>query len=120
MSWLVDPHLKRASSWPEAKLYGRIGLSLLSVRVEADGPSPLPCGPWHFQHSSLVNSALPWAILSIVTGGSAGTLMGSPGFSFSQRSENVLMKATRLARSWWLRVFQIGMFELVKPRPIEL
>jgi hypothetical protein len=46
---LVDPHLKREKA---VKLNGRIGSSLLSVSVEADGPLPKPSGPWHFQHST--------------------------------------------------------------------
>src|SRR5258708_4699039 len=97
-----------------------MGSSLLSVRVAAEGPSPLPCGPWHFQHSSLVNKALPCEMLSIVTAGSARILRGSPGFSFSQRGEKVLTYATRSARCCCEKVFQIGMFELVKPRAMVL
>src|SRR3974390_2322919 len=95
-------------------------MSLLSVNVEADGPSPFPCGPWHFQHSSFVKSAFPCEMLSIVTGGSGGILTGSPAFSFSQRAENVLIKATRSARSCRVNVFQIGMLEFVKPRDMAL
>src|SRR5208282_3661673 len=97
-----------------------MGLSLLSVRVEAEGPSPSPCGPWHFQHSSLVKSALPCAMLSIVTAGSGGILIGSPAFSFSQRGEKILIYAIKLARCCLLKVFQIGMLELVKPRVMLL
>src|SRR6516164_6052585 len=59
-------------------------------------------------------------MLSRVTGGSAGTLIGSPAFSFSQRGEKILMYATKSARCCLVKVFQIGMLELVSPRPIVL
>ena len=94
-SWFVLPHLERLS---DVKLYGRIGWSLLSVSVEADGPSPRPSCPWHFQHSSFWKSSPPCLMLSTVSFGSAGIWIGSPGFSVTQRAENVLMNATRLAR----------------------
>src|SRR5882724_3925904 len=90
-SSLVTPHLKRASFPADAKLYGRIGRSLLSVRVEADGPSPCPCWPWHFQHSTFWKSSWPCRMLSMVTGVSGGILIGSPGFSVFHLSEKVLM-----------------------------
>src|SRR5208283_2110111 len=97
-----------------------MGLSLLSVRVEAEGPSPSPCVPWHFQHSSLVKSALPWAMLSIVTAGSGGIVIGVPAFSCSQRGEKILIYATRSARCCLVKEFQIGMLELVRPRAMVL
>src|ERR1700687_1363099 len=57
-------------------------------------------------------------MLSMVTGGSAGTWIGSTGLSFSHRVENVLMSATRSARCCLVNVFQMGMFEFVTPRLI--
>ena len=86
-----------------------MGWSLLSVSVAAEGPSPRPSCPWHFQHSSLAKSSFPCLMLSTVSAGSAGTLMGSPAFSFFQRGEKVLMKATRSARCWFVKVTQDGM-----------
>src|SRR4029077_3715950 len=87
-SWLVTPHLKRE---PVEKLYGGIGFSLLSVSVLADGPSPCPAGPWHFQHSIFWNSSRPCRMLAIVAEGSDGIVIGVPGFSVRHFGENVLM-----------------------------
>src|SRR4029077_12642803 len=77
-------------------------------------------GPWHFQHSSLVKSSFPCLMLSSVSAGSAGTLIGSPALSVFQRCEKVLMKATRSARFWPVRVIQDGILELLKPRVMAL
>src|SRR3984957_20528676 len=117
MSWLVSPHLKRV---PVENLYGRIGLSLLSVRVAAEGPSPCPAGPWHFQHSSFWKSSRPCRMHSIVTGGSAGITKTSPGFSLAQRGDQVLMKATRSARCCSVKGRHEGMLVLIKPRVMAL
>src|SRR6476469_3924757 len=87
-SALVVPHLKRV---PVVKSYGWIGWSLLSVSDEADGPSPRPSTPWHFQHSNFCNIARPARMLSVVTGVSGGISTGVPAFSVFQRAENVLM-----------------------------
>ena len=93
-SAFVVPHLKRV---PVVKSYGWIGWSLLSVRLDADGPSPRPAVPWHFQHSNFWNIARPARMLSVVTGVSGGISTGVPAFSVAQRGENVLMYATRSA-----------------------
>src|SRR5258708_17856850 len=58
-------------------------------------------------------------MLSKVSAGSAGTLMISPGLSVFQRGEKVLMKATRSARFWSVRVIHDGMLELLRPRTRE-
>src|SRR5271169_2819918 len=97
-----------------------MGWSLLSVSVDADGPSPRPSWPWHFQHSSFWNNSPPCLMLSTVSFGSVGIWMGSPGFSATQRAENVLMKATRSARFCAVSAIQEGMFVKLKPRPMEL
>src|SRR5438876_1080500 len=55
---------------PVEKSYGRMGRSLLSVSVAAEGPSPWPAGPWHFQHSIRWNSWRPRRMLSAVGAGS--------------------------------------------------
>src|SRR6516165_381832 len=59
-------------------------------------------------------------MLSRVRAGSAGTGMGSPGLSVTQRAENVLMKATRSARFCLVRAAQLGMLEVMKPRVMAL
>src|ERR1700722_19172756 len=59
-------------------------------------------------------------MLSIVTGGSVGILIGSAGFSFFHRGGKGLMYATRSARCCLVKVFQIGMLELVRPRAMVL
>src|SRR5271155_392636 len=97
-----------------------MGCSLLSVRVEADGPSPRPSGPWHFQHSSLVNNSFPCWMLWTVGAGSAGTVISAPALSVFQRSDKDLIKATKSARFWLVSVTQDGMFELTSPRISEL
>src|SRR5271170_5516553 len=97
-----------------------MGCSLLSVSVEAEGPSPRPSGPWHFQHSSLVNNSFPCWMLCTVGAGSGGTVMGVPAFSLFHRSENVLIKATKSARFWVVSVTHEGMLELTSPRTREL
>src|ERR1700678_1090297 len=109
MSAFVVPHLKRLLT---AKLYGRIGLSLLSVSVAAEGPSPWPAGPWHFQHSSFWKSSRPCRILSMVTGVSAGITRTSPGLSLAQRGDHVLMNATKSARCCSVRGFHDGIFDV--------
>src|ERR1700741_3507857 len=97
-----------------------MGWSLLSVRVLADGPSPRPSGPWHFQHSSFWNRVFPRLMLSRVSAGSGGTVIGSPALSVTQRAEKVLMKATRSARFCEVRAAQLGMFVVMKPRVMAL
>src|SRR5229473_2732035 len=97
-----------------------MGWSLLSVRVEAEGPSPRPSGPWHFQHSSFWKSSWPCLMDSTVTLGSAGTFIGSPGLSDLKRGEKVLMNATRSARCWPVSESHDGMLDITKPRPTEL
>src|SRR5258708_38316509 len=57
---------------------------------------------------------------STVSLGSAGTLMGSPGFSFLKRGEKLLTNAIRSARCWLVRVIHEGMLVITKPRPTEL
>src|ERR1700730_6833405 len=112
-SWLVLPHLER---FVVVKLKGRMGWSLLSVSVEAEGPSPRPSWPWHFQHSSFWNNSLPCLMLTTESAGSAGTWIASPGFSVFQRGENVLIKATKSARCWSVKADQLGMLEKLIPR----
>ena len=89
---LTDPkhgyYMKRD---PLEKSYGWIGRSLLSVSVAADGPSPWPVGPWHFQHSIFWNSSRPCRILSMEGAGSGGIVIGVPGFPVFHFGENVLM-----------------------------
>src|SRR5271155_5072774 len=97
-----------------------MGCSLLSVSVEAEGPSPRPSGPWHFQHSSLVNNSFPCWMLCTVGAGSAGTLISAPAFSVFHRSDKDFIKATRSARFWLVNVTQDGMLELMSPRISEL
>src|SRR5271169_837521 len=97
-----------------------MGWSLLSVSVDADGPSPRPPWPWHFQHSSFWNNSLPCLMLSTVSFGSVGIWIGSPGFSATQRAENVLMNATRSARFCAVRAFHEGIFVKLNPRYTEL
>src|SRR5579863_9777635 len=116
-SWLVTPHINRE---PDEKSYGRIGLFLLSVSVSAEGPSPWPCGPWHFQHSNFWKSCLPCRMLSIVIGVSGGMVNGAPGFSLAQRGDHVLTNATRLARSCGVSGRHEGMFVVTKPRVMAL
>src|ERR1700730_5950491 len=59
-------------------------------------------------------------MLSIVSFGSGGTVIGSPGLSFFQRGESVLMKAIRSARFWSVSVIHDGMLLLLKPRSMAL
>src|SRR5271167_1085843 len=59
-------------------------------------------------------------MLSMVTAGSGGTVIGVPAFSLSQRGEKILIYATRLARCCLVKVFQTGMLELVRPRAMVL
>src|SRR5205807_7735313 len=91
-SRLVAPHMKRE---PVEKSYGRIGRSLLSVSVAAEGPSACPRGPLHFQHSIFWYSCRPRRTLSIVRAGSGGTVIGAPGLGVFHLGEQVLMYATR-------------------------
>ena len=84
----MTPHMKRD---PLEKSYGWIGRSLLSVSVAADGPSPWPVGPWHFQHSIFWNSSRPCRMLSMEGAGSGGIVIGVPGFPVFHFGENVLM-----------------------------
>src|ERR1700690_2017358 len=97
-----------------------MGLSLLSVSVAAEGPSPCPAGPWHFQHSIFWKSSLPCKTLSIVIGVSAGIANAGPGFSLAHRADQVFTKATRSARCWGVSGSQDGMFELTNPRVTAL
>src|ERR1700744_4418103 len=59
-------------------------------------------------------------MLSMVTAGSAGILIGSPAFSLPQRGAKGLMYATKSARCCLVKVFQIGMLEFVRPRATVL
>src|SRR6516164_4894205 len=97
-----------------------MGWSLLSVRVDAEGPSPRPSWPWHFQHSSFWKSSPPCLMLASVSVGSGGIVIGVPGFSVTQRAENVLITATRSARCCLVRASQLGMLVKLKPRSREL
>src|SRR5467141_1610760 len=116
-SWFVTPHMNRE---PVSKLYGRIGLSLLSVSVLAEGPSPWPAVPWHFQHSIFWNSSRPWRMLWTVSAGSDGTVIGVPARAVFHFVENVLMYATRSTRFWAVRGRHCGMFVVTNPRVIAL
>src|SRR5215469_2232480 len=97
-----------------------MGWSLLSVRVDAEGPSPRPSWPWHFQHSSFWKSSPPCLMLASVSVGSGGIVIGVPGFSVTQRAENVFTNATKFTRSSAVRVSQCGMLVKLKPRSREL
>src|SRR5271154_5092744 len=116
-SRLVSPHMNRS---PVEKLNGLMGMPLLSVNVAADGPSALPVGPWHFQHSSFWKSSRPCRMLSMVIAVSGGIFRVAPGFSLAQRGDQVLMKATKSARCCGLSGRQDGMAVVTKPRVMAL
>ena len=105
---------------PVEKSYGRMGRSLLSVSVAAEGPSPWPAGPWHFQHSIRWNSWRPRRMLSAVGAGSGGTVIGVPALPLRHFGENVLMYATRSVRFWAVRGRHCGMYVVTNPRVIAL
>src|SRR5580704_13353775 len=55
-------------------------------------------------------------MLSKLSGGSAGTWIGSPGFSLFHLGEKVLIYATRSARCWSVSALHEGILELTRPR----
>src|SRR3974390_1198142 len=55
-------------------------------------------------------------MLSTVSFGSVGTSIGVPGFSLTQRAENVLMNATRSARCCAVSAAHDGMLVKLNPR----
>src|SRR2546421_707937 len=57
-------------------------------------------------------------MLPIVAAGSAGIVIGVPGFVVFHLGENVLRYATRSARLWWVSGSHAGMFVVTKPRVI--
>ena len=75
------------------KSLGSIGRPASSSRSGADGPSPLPRGPWHSSHCMRAYTSLPAASMSWSGRGGSAISTGSSWYSASssQRDDSVLM-----------------------------
>ena len=75
------------------KSLGSIGRPASSSRSGADGPSPLPRGPWHSSHCMRAYTSLPAASIAPSGRGGSAISTGSSWYSASssQRVDNVLM-----------------------------
>src|SRR5262249_34329911 len=75
---------------------GRIGRPQSSINVGAEGPSPRPSVPWHFEQPVSSKSFFPCSIDSFVDFGALGSSMGCGTFWASEKSgEKVVMKNAR-------------------------